>query len=247
VNPHSYHSSKGAFGAFTLIELLIVISIIGVLSTLGLSVFNKVQIKGQSAKSVSNMRQIYVGHLNYFNDYNRFPSANDWINNGPEAGSKTWHERLGPYVGLGENCEESLKTFKINQLPPSVFQVPGRRRLLPCNGGDAGGFRSGYVRSLKINQNESDLAAGNSFQSLIAFQKLASSYFLIDTGGDSAANDFNGWQIDDAARLKWPAFGGKTGSLNGTINVCFMDGHMESRNKKDVTTDWRDVFWDPAR
>ena len=239
--------------AFTLVELLVVIAIIAVLAGLVMAGMSKSRTTANSIKSVSNLKSLYTAHLNYFNDNGAFPSDSDWDNYGlPEQGTqaKTWHERISTYVGLGTTIPEALKQFKIGQLPPGVFQVPGRLRQVENNGGSGGGFRSGYIRNSQIYQNKDSVNPSpnsnktrTSFTSLITFQALSSTHFLIDIGGESAANDYNGWQIGVAERLKWPAFGGKTNTLTGTINTCFMDGHVESRQKKDIPSDWQNIFW----
>ncbi len=227
--------------AFTLIELLVVIAIIAILAALIFPAIGGMKSKAHIAKSLSNMKQIYAAHQSYYADNGTFPSGSDWR---PDN-TKTWHERLGTYLGLGSSLEEVFTKFKKDQLPPGVFLVPGRTRKVAEDGGTGGGFRSGYVRNGKIFVNDGDMAGGGSFPTLLAFQKISSTYFLIDNAGDSPENDFNGWQIDEAARLRWPAFGGKPGTLNGTINACFMDGHAESLAKKNLPVNWRDPFYLP--
>ena len=232
--------------AFTLVELLVVIAIIAVLAGLVMAGMSKSRTTANSIKSVSNLKSLYTAHLNYFNDNGAFPSDSDWDNSGlPEQGTqaKTWHERIRTYVGLGTTIPEALKQFKIGQLPPGVFQVPGRLRQVENNGGTGGGFRSGYIRNSQIYQNKGKVIDGKTYINLLNFQRLTSTHFLIDIGGESSATDYNGSSIGVTERLQWPAFGGKTNTLTGTINTCFMDGHVESRQKKDIPSDWQNIFW----
>ncbi len=230
---------------FTLIELLVVIAIIAVLASVGFMGSRTLRAKSQAAMSASNMKQIYVGHQLYLAEYGFFPSANDWtsvVQAEALAGCKTWHERLAPFVGLGETLEESQLTFKKGELPPGVFLVPGRKRLVSENGGKGGGFRSGYVRNSYIFTNTQSVVAKSSAKTLMPVESLTQTYFLNDMGGDSAQNDLT-WQIGKEQRLNWPAFGGEAGKLNGVVNVCFMDGHIETRAKSDIPFDYRDIFW----
>ncbi len=127
-----------------------------------------------------------------------------------------------------------------------MFQVPGRKRLVENNGGIGGDFRSGYSRSGKIYVNDNDVAAGGSYKTLACFDRLGASYFLIDMVGDSPQADFNGWQIDAASRMKWPAHGGRTGKLNGSVVACFFDDHVETRQKNELSINRQDVFWNPV-
>jgi len=236
---------------FTLIELLVVIAIVGVLASLAISAISSTKTKSLGVKSVSNLKQLYIGHQNYFNEFGYFPSGNDSRSSGPESGTKTWHERLGPYVGLGSSIPEVLATFKRDQLPPGVFQVPGRPRKLTENGGEGGNFRSGYTRNGVINVNDGEVEQNKSTKNLLPIQQLSRTFFLVDLGGVSDGGDdfidYNGWQIDEQRRLRWPAYGGKSGTLTGTVNVCYMDGHQSTLPKKEVPSDHQNIFWKAPR
>lgn len=60
---------------FTLVELLVVVVIIAVLASIALPVFNRVQLKGQQTKALSNARQIVMALKLYASDHNGcFPS-----------------------------------------------------------------------------------------------------------------------------------------------------------------------------
>jgi|GEM_PF-1229433 len=241
--------SVRSINAFTLIELLVVIAIIGILAALAFPVIGGMRAKGNATRSLNNLKQLYTAHTAYYADNQRFPSANDQPGpNKPENPAKYWEERLITYLGLAnEISADSLKkVFVAGQQPPPIFTVPGRRPL-QSNGGDTSeGYRSIYARNGRIFVNEGEVAGGTSFPSLLAFQKLSRTYFLIDIKGDPVkANDFNGWQIDANVLKNWPAHGGKTGTLNGTVCVVFMDGHAEARLKKSIPSNWQDVFWQP--
>lgn len=237
--------------AFTLVELLVVIAIIAILIALAFPVIGNMRAKGNIARSLSNLKSLYTANTSYFNDKGQFPSANDQpisATASRDFPAKYWEERLIVYLGLAnEISANSLKKlFVAGQQPPSVFTVPGRRPLA-VNGGDTtDGYRSIYARNGKIFVNQGEVTAGTSFASLLAFQKLGQTYFLIDTRGDPVkSNDFNGWQIDANVLKNWPAHSGKAGTLGGTVCVAFMDGHAEARPKKDIPANWQNPFWQP--
>lgn len=228
--------------AFTLVELLVVIVIIAALAAVTLVAVRTLRSKANAASSASNIKQIYDGHMLYMAEYGHFPSGNDWtskIQAEAVANCQSWHQRLAPYVGLGTDLEATQELFIPENAPPGVFQVPGRKRLLEGEGG----FYSGYSRNPKIYQNDDRVSQGQSFKTLASFSRLSASYFLIDTGGDSSSTDYNGWEISKEARLKWPAHGGKPGTLAGNVVVCYLDGHVESPRKGDLPSNSKDVFW----
>ncbi len=228
--------------AFTLVEMLVVIVIIAALAAVTLVAVRTIRSKANAAKSASNIKQIYDGHILYLTEYNHFPSGNDWtsrIQAEALANCQNWQQRLAPYIGLGADLEETQELFIPGTLPPGILQVPGRKRLLE----DGGGFSSGYSRNPKIYQNDDQVSQKLSYKNLASFSRLSASYFLIDIAGDSPETDYNGWEISKAALLKWPAHGGKTGTLNGNVVVCYLDGHVESPKKGDLPSNYKDVFW----
>lgn len=64
--------------AFTLIELLVVIAIIGVLATVSVVVLQNARAKSRDAKRVADMKQVQTALELFFNDNNRYPTAEEW-------------------------------------------------------------------------------------------------------------------------------------------------------------------------
>src|SRR5215217_4789215 len=78
--------------AFTLIELLVVIAIIAILSAILFPVFAQARGKARQVSCLSNVRQISLGFLQYFQDYDeQFPQLG-------KSGSLPWVNSLQPYM-----------------------------------------------------------------------------------------------------------------------------------------------------
>lgn len=64
--------------AFTLIELLVVIAIIGILATVSIISLTNARAKSRDAKRAGDMKQIQTALELFFNDKNRYPTAEEW-------------------------------------------------------------------------------------------------------------------------------------------------------------------------
>ncbi len=64
--------------AFTLIELLVVIAIIGLLATISVLALQNARAKSRDAKRVADMKQVQTALEMFFNDNNRYPTAEEW-------------------------------------------------------------------------------------------------------------------------------------------------------------------------
>ena len=64
--------------AFTLIELLVVIAIIGVIATISIIALQNARAKSRDAKRVGDAKQIQTALELFFNDNNRYPTAEEF-------------------------------------------------------------------------------------------------------------------------------------------------------------------------
>lgn len=93
------------FQAFTLIELLVVVAILGILATLLFPLGKSMLEKGDSAKCISNLRQIGAAIQQYSAENDGFfpySSGPSYTGSGTSYTFSTWQAPLAYYMGIGQ-------------------------------------------------------------------------------------------------------------------------------------------------
>jgi prepilin-type N-terminal cleavage/methylation domain-containing protein/prepilin-type processing-associated H-X9-DG protein len=219
-----WRSSPG----FTLIELLVVIAIIAILALAGMGAYSSAITKARTIACEGNLRAIGVAMLSFASDNDGWlPESGGIIPyNSVDAttGKNGWMQQLGPYVGgLGNNGINKIFTC-----PDSSHSIPSDVNFSYFNGAHAamaesGGF--GAVRLSKVHNASTHILAGD-----IAFP---ASFTAADMDKDDYTQDpaFNGITSTNDGRT-----GSGTLPIHaGSVNILFMDGHIENVRGFDNT------------
>lgn len=191
--------------AFTLVELLVVIAIIAVLAALTLTAFQSMLARADSAKCMSNLKQIGVGLFAFASDNDGvFPIAGGDIQRGavdPTTQKPAWTEQLAPYVG---------NNWKI-------FQCKSAAQAQPCN----------KETSYFLGARAAFLDAGTG--AAVRQSKITSPSRLILAGDNLHA----GFRVTDADKDDYNVncpFDG-TPCHSGKSNILFADGSVRAYSK----------------
>ena len=193
---------------FTLIELLVVIAIIGIIATIATISLYNARAKARDAKRIANIKQIQTALELFYNDEDRYPTAEEWA-----AGSITSNTGDGTVTYMlnipeaPSPSDGSCSTIT-NAFTYTVDDDGGSYYIAYCLGGKTGDLTSGekcatpdgMVNSScgAISRNNERLADAQSIIDAMNTMYDANGYYLINNNpGESYRSGYKGYSYDD--------------------------------------------------
>ena len=257
--------------AFTLIELLVVIAIIAILAAILFPVFAQARAKARAVTCLSNEKEIGLGMMMYFQDYDESAPFFRAVNGGAWWSSKmtNWKDEIYPYLKSGGRDYNNGLPYK-DKGNGGLFVCPENSAIWsgapvwwdPYSGsGGVGDETTRFPRAYAVNAdaggNENGTANGGKFWpcigdsscdknqgALASIQTPAGTIMVAETR--LPFPDINSGFMTFECTLQGQPWGGTgyscvQGHHGGFTNVIFFDGHAKAVRAQQTI---KDDMWD---
>ena len=228
-------------GGFSLVEILVVVAIIAVLAAVAFPGFARVRASAQRATCTGNLRTVHQAAMNYAADNDgRFPPAINPTNNFAITlscegylglGGTGFWDRLSSWIGLSQRrAAFALWCPAAEACEP---RAPYGNMATYCMnvhiGGDGGAWRP------------------NGFPTLKTWQVATPAKTSLFMDGCFAPGRGYDVRVGEAglypSPMHPPALYKETNNPARSVNVVFVDGHVEMRPIGTIPTSFEDPFW----
>ena len=213
------------FRAFTLVELLVVVAIIGILAALLFPLGKSMMEKGNSAKCISNLRQIggaiqqYSAENDGFFPYSSGPS---YTGSGNSFTFSTWQAPLAYYLGIGQLSPSTRYTSMAS------YDTPAAKHPFNCPSCKTK-FRTYTANKYAMGFLPSGATSPYPRRKPTAFQRPAQLILITDSQALDGQVTANTMQFDDTN------YGTIIGTRHkGKANALFADFHIETIDRAKI-------------
>lgn len=256
--PSTRRSGAHPAAGFTLIELLVVIAIIAILAAILFPVFAQARAKARQMSCLSNEKQIGLGMMQYFQDYDESaPFFRIVGNNGGDwwsARMMNWKDLIYPYLKNGGRPYNNGQPYA-DEGSGGVFVCPENSATwsranvwwtVPHPGDETTRFPRGYAVNgyAGVNENGKDQNNGGYFwpcvgdgscsknQGQLATIQTPSGTIMVAESRLPFPDINSGFAIDECTQDGQPWGGQPTscvqGHRGGFTNFIFFDGHAKA-------------------
>jgi prepilin-type N-terminal cleavage/methylation domain-containing protein/prepilin-type processing-associated H-X9-DG protein len=244
------HRGNVCLGGFTLIELFVVIAIIAVLAALAFPLWGRMRASTLAATCTSNLRTLHQATMHFAQDNNgSFPVAKT-----PTAGHLWVFKLAGTtpdspgYLGLpgATHVARNNALLSLNsRRAPFCLWCPATEEAHSRPSG-----LTTYAMNLNVGGTGSNWPGNPPARTLKTMQVTSPARTALFMDGGIRPNGNYGVWVGEAgflpAPVHPPAIFRETDNPARSVNVVFVDGHVEMRRIGDIPTDFTDPFWKPS-